>query len=549
MTTVNANEVALGIESFGDDDAPLVLLAGGEDDALGDRRALRAPRRRRAPRGALRPPRQRRVHDDGPRSARVHLARPRRRRRGPCRRARRWPRAPRGDRRQRDRRPGRRARPSGSLARSRRSPWPAPAPGPARPARRRSPRPRQGDDEAAVRRGRCPTGPTATRWPSSPPPAGRSSATTPSTRGRRSPRASGTARPAPQPRSRWPTSWAWCSPSSTANPAGTSACPRSRSPRSSSTATATRSSLSATARRCLVRSPGAAARPRRGRHCDPRLGGTSGRRGNAHARVGGRTPPGNLALFGARQVSGNRNPPRADRPMGCSLGHSGTGRSAGVEAERAELGPGCYTGAVTNSYFQSAGSGVLPYPMRTRPGATTCCMADCSGGWRHGRSKPSTVPRVGGRQDSPSTCSDRPRWRSWRSTCDRFEPAGASRSPTRGCVATVTTSGERRPCSWPRAKSRLDGSGGLGTSRGPILTRSRRPRRAHPTTPVGGSGSCGVASALVSKPGSGPGRQPASSTTSQCRRSCVRRCPATSRVRSPTAATTACTTSTPTTRC
>lgn len=29
MTAVNANEVALGIESFGDDDAPLVLLAGG----------------------------------------------------------------------------------------------------------------------------------------------------------------------------------------------------------------------------------------------------------------------------------------------------------------------------------------------------------------------------------------------------------------------------------------------------------------------------------------------------------------------------------------
>ncbi|HWH01661.1 MAG TPA: alpha/beta hydrolase [Pilimelia sp.] len=29
MTTVNANDVALGIESFGDDDAPLVLLAGG----------------------------------------------------------------------------------------------------------------------------------------------------------------------------------------------------------------------------------------------------------------------------------------------------------------------------------------------------------------------------------------------------------------------------------------------------------------------------------------------------------------------------------------
>ena len=29
MTTVNANQVALGIESFGDNDAPLVLLAGG----------------------------------------------------------------------------------------------------------------------------------------------------------------------------------------------------------------------------------------------------------------------------------------------------------------------------------------------------------------------------------------------------------------------------------------------------------------------------------------------------------------------------------------
>jgi pimeloyl-ACP methyl ester carboxylesterase len=29
MTTINASEVALGIESFGDDDAPLVLLAGG----------------------------------------------------------------------------------------------------------------------------------------------------------------------------------------------------------------------------------------------------------------------------------------------------------------------------------------------------------------------------------------------------------------------------------------------------------------------------------------------------------------------------------------
>ncbi|WP_431992075.1 alpha/beta fold hydrolase [Streptomyces albogriseolus] len=51
-TTVNANEVALGVESFGDDDAPLVLLAGGttmlswpdalcERLAAGGRRAVR----------------------------------------------------------------------------------------------------------------------------------------------------------------------------------------------------------------------------------------------------------------------------------------------------------------------------------------------------------------------------------------------------------------------------------------------------------------------------------------------------------------------------
>jgi pimeloyl-ACP methyl ester carboxylesterase len=44
MTTVDANEVVLGIESFGDDDAPLVLLAGGTtmlswSDALCERLA------------------------------------------------------------------------------------------------------------------------------------------------------------------------------------------------------------------------------------------------------------------------------------------------------------------------------------------------------------------------------------------------------------------------------------------------------------------------------------------------------------------------------
>src|SRR5712692_45224 len=62
--------------------------------------------------------------------------------------------------------------------------------------------------------------------------------------------------PGTAPRSRWPTSSAWSSPSSTANPAGASACPRSRSPRSSSTAAATRSSPSVTGRRSRARSPG-----------------------------------------------------------------------------------------------------------------------------------------------------------------------------------------------------------------------------------------------------------------------------------------------------
>src|SRR5256886_15556906 len=57
MTTVTANEVALGIESFGDDDAPLVLLAGGTTmlswpDALCERLAAGGrPGGRSDPRG------------------------------------------------------------------------------------------------------------------------------------------------------------------------------------------------------------------------------------------------------------------------------------------------------------------------------------------------------------------------------------------------------------------------------------------------------------------------------------------------------------------
>lgn len=70
----------------------------------------------------------------------------------------------------------------------------------------------------------------------------------------RPPSASSTARRARSPRSRWPTSSAWSSPSSTASRAGASACPRSRSRRSWCTVAATRSSPSATARRSRARS-------------------------------------------------------------------------------------------------------------------------------------------------------------------------------------------------------------------------------------------------------------------------------------------------------
>ena len=212
------------------------------------RSARRSPRR--TPRRALRPARQRRVDDRRPRGAGVHPARPRRRRRGPRPRTRRPARAPGGHRRRRDGRPGRRARPPGRVLGAHPGRDAARRAG---PARRRPARPRRGDDGAGCSRARCPTGPTARPWRSSPPPARRSSATTPPPHAR-PPSASGTARRARSPRSRWPTRWAWSSPSSTASRAGASACPSSRSRRSSCTVAATRSSRSATARRSRARS-------------------------------------------------------------------------------------------------------------------------------------------------------------------------------------------------------------------------------------------------------------------------------------------------------
>ncbi len=210
---------------------------GRDDDALLARRAVRGARRRRTPRRALRPARQRRLDHRRSRGSGVHAARPRGRRRGACPRARRPAGAPGGHRRRRDGRPGRRARPPGRVlgAHPRRDAARRPGPGRQGPAR-----PRRGDHEAAVLARRRPTGRTARPWRSSPPPARRSSATTPPPRAR-PPGASGTGRRAPSPPSRWPTRWASCSPSSTANRAGASACPSSRSRCSSCTVAGTRS--------------------------------------------------------------------------------------------------------------------------------------------------------------------------------------------------------------------------------------------------------------------------------------------------------------------
>ena len=131
MTTVNANGVSLGIESFGDDDAPLVLLAGGttmlswpdslcERLAAGGRRVVRYDLRDsgesttadpEAPTYTLRDlAADAAALADALGGGPAHLA---------------------GIGVEWDGRPGGRARPSGRV--SRRSPWPAPAR--SRPAR------------------------------------------------------------------------------------------------------------------------------------------------------------------------------------------------------------------------------------------------------------------------------------------------------------------------------------------------------------------------------------------------------------------------------
>jgi hypothetical protein len=79
MATVNANEVVLGIESFGDDDAPLVLLAGATTllswpDALCER--LADGGRRQGAQGRARHAHDRQGHVTGARPCRARLGLP-----------------------------------------------------------------------------------------------------------------------------------------------------------------------------------------------------------------------------------------------------------------------------------------------------------------------------------------------------------------------------------------------------------------------------------------------------------------------------------------
>ena len=268
-TTVEADGVTLGVEHFGGAAAPLVLLAGGTTmlswpDALcaalvrGGRHVVRYDL-----------PRLRRV--DHPRSggSGVHAARPRSRRRGARRRA---PRPARGT--------WRASAWAGWSPRSRRSTT--------RTRSRRSPSSERGPWPRARLTTTC-LSMTRRRW------TGCSARPMPdwsdraavaefaaSERGdpRQRPRrrayatrsARGTARLARSLRCRWPTSWAWCSPSSTANRVGAGASPSSRSRRWWCTVAAIRSSPSATAKRSRGDPRCATAGARTGRDGDPRRG-------------------------------------------------------------------------------------------------------------------------------------------------------------------------------------------------------------------------------------------------------------------------------------
>jgi hypothetical protein len=99
----------------------------------------------------------------------------------------------------------------------------------------------------------------------------------------RPPSAGGTTRRARSPRCRWPTTWARCSPSSTARRAGASGWPSSRSRRWWCTVAATRSPRRQR-RGARTRGPRcAAARTRTGRDGDPPCGSRRGRGGDARA--------------------------------------------------------------------------------------------------------------------------------------------------------------------------------------------------------------------------------------------------------------------------
>ena len=101
-----------------------------------------------------------------------------------------------------------------------------------------------------------------------------------------------------------------------------------------------------------------------------------------------------------------RHYPSTSAPRDAGSGRRGDRRGGGSTPELRRLV--CYTGAVTDPYFQSVGPGVLPLPhAHPRRGATTCCTAGCSADWRPGRSKPSTARRV----------------RAARLTVDLFRPA------------------------------------------------------------------------------------------------------------------------------